>query len=87
MIHITYAPSFVRRYKKLHIDLKAEVKEKIVLFQDVQNHPALKVHKLGGGLENTFSFSVNYKIRIIFEYGDVKNKANLLLVGDHDDVY
>ncbi len=87
MIKITYAPSFIRRYKKLHPNLKEEVKEQITQFKSEKNHPKLKVHKLGGNLKNTFAFSVNYKVRIIFEFGVTKNQVNLLLVGDHDDVY
>jgi mRNA-degrading endonuclease RelE of RelBE toxin-antitoxin system len=86
MINIIYAPSFLRRYKKLHSELQMEVKEKIGQFQIEANHTKLKVHKLGG-LDNTWAFSVNYKIRIIFEYGANKNQAHLLLVGSHDDVY
>ncbi|MBP6974691.1 MAG: type II toxin-antitoxin system mRNA interferase toxin, RelE/StbE family [Candidatus Pacebacteria bacterium] len=87
MIDIIYAPGFIRRYKKLNPHLKDEVKEKIEQFRHEDNHKALKVHKLGGTLEDTFSFTVNYKIRIVFEYGKEKNTANLLLVGDHDGVY
>lgn len=87
MIDITYAPSFIRRYKKLNPHLKEEVKDKIALFKDAENHKSLKVHKLGGTLDNTFSFTVNYKTRIVFEYGKDRNEANLLLVGDHDGVY
>ena len=87
MIDIIYAPSFIRRYKKLNPHLKEEVKEKIELFRNTENHKTLKVHKLSGILENTFSFTVNYKVRIIFEYGKDNDEVNLLLVGDHDGVY
>jgi mRNA-degrading endonuclease YafQ of YafQ-DinJ toxin-antitoxin module len=73
-------------YSKLPEDLKLEVKNKIKSFQDKEIHVSLKVHKLKGGLSNTFAFSVNYKIRIIFEYEN-KKVVNLLLVGSHDQVY
>ncbi|MFA6158104.1 MAG: type II toxin-antitoxin system RelE/ParE family toxin [Candidatus Paceibacterota bacterium] len=86
MLEIRYAPSFVRMYARLPASLKSEIKEKISTFRDKGNHDALKVHKLKGNLENTFSFSVNYKIRVIFEYED-KKSVNLLLVGGHDNVY
>lgn len=86
MIDILYAPSFVRMYKRLNSDLQEEVKDKIKLFRDVKNHTKLRVHKLNGNLENTFSFSVNYKIRVIFEYNG-KNRANLLCIGNHDGLY
>jgi len=87
MIAVHYAPTFVRMYKKLDPPLKEEVKEKIALFRDSNNHQALKVHKLSGALNDRWSFSVNYKIRIVFRYGSSKNTANLLYVGSHDNVY
>ncbi len=86
MITIRYAPIFVRMYKRLEPALKEEVKSKILLFQYKKNHLALKVHKLKGILENTHSFSVNYKIRIVFEY-QTKTAVNLLYVGSHGIVY
>ncbi|MDO8430727.1 MAG: type II toxin-antitoxin system RelE/ParE family toxin [Candidatus Taylorbacteria bacterium] len=86
MIKILYAPIFVRLYKGLPPLLKEEIKEKIEIFKDKNNHIQLKVHKLKGDLKNTYSFSVNYQIRIVFEYED-KNTVNLLYVGDHDKLY
>lgn len=73
-------------YKGLEPTLKEEVKEKIYLFQDSKNHTSLKVHKLHGDLKNCYSFTVNYKIRIVFEYEN-KNTVNLLYIGNHDDSY
>ncbi len=92
MILIVYAPSFIKKYKKLPPLLKIEVKEKIGLFKNPDNHTQLRVHKLKN-IENTYSFSVNYKIRVVFEFDMTKNKktvpttANLLSVGGHDEVY
>ena len=86
MLTIQYAPTFVRMYKGLEPDLKTEIKEKISVFQDTQNHSKLKVHKLKGKLENTYSFSVNFKMRVVFEYED-KKTVNLLYVGGHEQVY
>lgn len=82
-MNIFYTPSFVRQYKNLPADLKEEVKEKISAFQKNPKNPALKVHKLKGLLKGYWSFSVNYKFRIVFEYDDKKTAA-LLRVGDHD---
>ena len=80
MLKILYTPKFIRKYKGLESALKEEIKEKIELFKHSSNHSLLKVHKLKGELQNIYSFSVNYKTRIIFEYED-KNKVNLLYVG------
>ncbi|KKT74606.1 MAG: Plasmid stabilization system [Candidatus Beckwithbacteria bacterium GW2011_GWC2_47_9] len=83
MIRIGFKPSFVRQLKNLEQSLKDEVLEKIELFKDRSNHTQLKVHKLHGSLADAWSFSVNYKIRIVFAY-EGKNEAVLLAIGDHD---
>jgi toxin HigB-1 len=82
---ISYTPSFLRLFKSLPEGLQDEVIEKIDLFKNEKNHKALKVHKLTGRLKGRYSFSVNYKTRIIFIYTFKKPKeATLLAVGDHD---
>lgn len=85
-IEILYTPHFLRMYAKLTPALCSDIKEKIEKFSNKENHPSLKVHKLKN-IDNSYSFSVNYKIRIIFEYGKNKNIVYLLYVGDHDTVY
>lgn len=85
MINITvkYTTGFVRQYTKLSIELREEVREKIELLKESKNNEKLKVHKLKGRLSGRYSFSVNYKYRIMFEYIDKKNIV-LLTIGDHD---
>lgn len=83
MLEINYKASFVRIFDNLEADLQEEILEKIALFRQTKNHRQLKVHKLHGPLKNFYSFSVNYEIRIVFEYLSKKEVA-LLGVGDHD---
>ncbi|MEK7185263.1 MAG: type II toxin-antitoxin system RelE/ParE family toxin [Patescibacteria group bacterium] len=73
-------------YKGLEKNLKEEVKNSILLFKNIKNHKKLKVHKLRGVLKNAYSFSVNYRVRIVFKYED-EHTVNLLYVGSHDEVY
>ncbi|MBM2817945.1 MAG: hypothetical protein HW401_535 [Parcubacteria group bacterium] len=80
---VYFKPTFVRKLKSLEAALQDEVVEKIELFKDEKNHKQLKVHKLRGVLSGRYSFSVNYKTRIVFSYLS-KNEAVLLAVGDHD---
>jgi len=80
---VSFLPSFVKKLKSLELDLQDEVMEKIELFKDEKNHKQLKVHKLHGILSGRYSFSVNYKTRVIFLYFS-KNEAVLLAVGDHE---
>ena len=81
-MELIYAPSFVRQFKKLEANLQEEVLEKIELFKNAQNHKTLKVHGLKGRLKGRWSFSVNYRFRIVFSYTS-KSTAVLLAVGDH----
>ncbi len=82
-MEIVYRPEFVRLYNKLNLPLREEIKDKIELFKNISNHKTLKVHKLHGRLRNRYSFSVNYRYRIVFEYMNKKTVA-LLSVGSHD---
>ena len=83
MLTISYAPYFVRRYKKLPKSLQEDVLEKIALLKDTRNHERLKVHKLHGRLAKTFAFSINYELRIIFMY-EKSDSVVLLNFGGHD---
>ncbi len=83
MFGLIYAPRFVRHFKRLPKELQEETLEKIALFKLSKNHTVLKVHKLHGKFSDCFSFSVNYKVRIVFEYVS-KNEVALLSIGDHD---
>ena len=83
MLGLIYAPRFVRHFKRLPKELQEEALETITLFKHLKNHAGFKVHKLHGTFSKYFSFSVTYKIRIVFEYVS-KNEVALLAIGDHD---
>lgn len=82
MLEVYYTKSFVKQVKVLPKELQEEVIEKIELFKNIENHKILKVHKLHGRIKDRYSFSVNYKFRIIFVWKD-KTTAILLVIGDH----
>ncbi|MBI5405749.1 hypothetical protein HY972_01815 [Candidatus Kaiserbacteria bacterium] len=82
MLTISFKPSFLRKMNGLDGTLREEAVEKIELLKDVQNHKLLKVHKLHGPLLGAYSFSVNYKTRIVFHYIS-KDEVALLTIGDH----
>ncbi len=81
-VEIIYTPTFLKRLMKLENELQEEVFQKVELFKDVNNHKQLRVHKLKGALSEQYSFSVNYKVRIVF-FKDSK-KSIFLDIGDHD---
>jgi mRNA-degrading endonuclease YafQ of YafQ-DinJ toxin-antitoxin module len=79
---VSFAPSFLKNASRLPFSLQDEIDEKISLFKESPHHPFLKTHKLHGVLSGKWSFSVNYKYRIIFEYLS-KDEVKLLAVGGH----
>ena len=82
MIKVGYTHEFVRVYGKLPDVLKHAVKRKILLFQDRNNHRQLEVHKLHGKYKGFFSFSIDRKFRIMFEWIS-SEEARLHTIGDH----
>ena len=83
MIIVGYTSEFVRLFKKLESLFQEEVTEKIDFFKDIKNHKSLKEHKLHGRFSKCYSFSVNYKTRIVFQYLS-DNHVIFLTIGDHD---
>ncbi len=83
MLAVEYSSDFVRRFKKLDSSLQEEALERIAEFKNLKNHVKLRVHKLKGSMAGLRAFSVNYRIRIVFEYAKNKKTAYLLDIGDH----
>jgi len=79
---IKFTAPFLRQLRKLDPDLQEEVAEKVELFELDPNYLSLKVHKLKGRLKDRWSFSVNYKTRIVFQYTS-SEEVVLLAVGNH----
>lgn len=86
MIEIIYTASFIRELKRIgekNTDLLEEILEKIKLFGNRKNHRKLKTHKLHGKLSDYWSFSANYKFRILYR---VVSRDRVIFhdVGDHE---
>ncbi len=83
-MEIIYSQKFAKEYKKLSESVKriAEIKEKI--FRKNPFDPKLKTHRLKGRLKDFYSFSIDYKYRIIFEFLKNKKVVYFHLVGKHD---
>mgnify|MGYP001610202187 CR=1 FL=1 len=79
---IFYHPRFKRAYKKLSAELKSKAETKEKLFRVNPFHPSLDTHKLHGKLKNQWSFSVDIKYRILFEFDG--QDVIFLDIGDHE---
>jgi mRNA-degrading endonuclease YafQ of YafQ-DinJ toxin-antitoxin module len=80
---VIYSPKFSRAYKKLSFEImdKAELKEKI--FRKDPFEQTLKTHKLHGKFSGFWAFSVDYRIRIMFEFQG-QNTVIFHDIDDHD---
>lgn len=83
-MQIIYSSKFAREYKKIPDDIKDMAEKQELIFRRNAFDPRLKTHKLKGGLQGFLSFSIGYKYRIIFEFGENKDMVYFHSVGDHD---
>ncbi len=81
-MQIIYSPKFVRKYKRLPDNIKDKAEKAEHIFRINPFNSALKTHKLTGKFKNFYSFSIDYKYRIIFEFED-RNTVYFHSVGDH----
>ncbi len=86
MIRVQYLPSFARQYKKLPKEVRLLAEKRVLMFRTNPFDSRLKTHKLGGQLEHFLSFSINYSVRIIFDFAeDSKGRfARFYQIGSHD---
>lgn len=65
---IEFSTRYVRSLKKLSEEVKREAREKEIIFRQNPLDSRLKTHKLSGKFKGYWSYSVNYKNRVIFRF-------------------
>ena len=80
---VAFTPQFRRQFRKLPKKLQEETLDKIDSFTQLKQHTSLHVHKLNGKMAGRWSFSVNYRYRIVFMWEKQNASAILLAIGDH----
>lgn len=65
---IYYSSKFAKEYKRLSYRIKLAAEKREIIFRKDPFDPRLKTHKLTGKLKEYYSFSIDYKYRIIFEF-------------------
>ena len=78
---IYYHPQFFKSYKLLDKEIKRKAEKKEKIFRENPFHPSLKSHKLKGKLKNQWSFCIDSKHRILFEFDN--DDVIFLDVGTH----
>lgn len=82
-MEIVYSSKFSREYKKLSDDIKDKAERKEIIFRQNPFDERLKTHKLNGKFEEFWSFSVDYKYRIIFEISKDGKSFFFHSISDH----
>lgn len=66
--------------------LRHLAEEKEIIFRNNLYDSSLKTHKLHGELQGFYAFSINNKIRIIFDFNKDGN-VRFYIIGNHDIYY
>ena len=80
---IYYTSKFLSSYRKFPKSVKLDAEKKEKLFRKDPFDPSLKTHKLTGKFKSFWSFSIDRKYRIIFEFTK-KNEVLFHKAGPHD---
>ena len=89
MTEISFSSSFKKAYKKRikrHKELEGKFWERVDIFLKDPFNKVLKTHKLSGKLQDLWSFSIEYDVRVIF-YFTANNRVVFVDIGKHDEVY
>ncbi len=79
---VYYSTQFKKSLKKYAKGRKNLIKKRINLFLEDPFHPSLKTHKLKGKLKGLYSFSVDYNLRILFEFIE-EDTVGFIDIGTH----
>lgn len=87
---IIYTDGYLKRaakFIKRHPELLTQYEKTLKLLELDPSHPSLRLHRLGGTLQDLHSVSINLSYRITLEFLLEDGKIVLVNVGSHDDVY
>jgi addiction module RelE/StbE family toxin len=91
---LIWSKTFIRalkRWTQKRPELRSEIENTLRKIANDPFDPQLKTHKLKGKLSGTWACSINYDLRIIFDFiknGDREEDDIFLIeIGTHDEVY
>lgn len=87
---LVFTQSYTRRacrFIRKHPEVKGQYKKTLELLELNPFHPALRLHKLKGTLDDLHSVSINLSYRITLQLLIRGRKIIPVDVGSHDEVY
>lgn len=89
MTEIAFSSSFKRAFKR-RIEGRKPLEDKfwkrVEMFKIDPHDARLRTHRLSGDLQEYWSFSIEYDIRVVFQFATQK-RAVFTDIGSHDEVY
>ena len=89
MTEIAFSPSFKRAFKKRiagRKPLEENFWNRVEMFKVDPHDVRLRTHKLSGELREFWSFSIDYDVRVVFQFA-ARNRTVFQDIGSHDEVY
>ena len=92
MLKIGFSPSCLKKLKKIkrkQPELFSQISSQLHIFQINPKHPSLRLHKLAGSHQESWSVSVNMSYRLLFYYASENQEISVVFfaVGKHEEVY
>lgn len=90
IFRIVYTHGYLKRaakFIKRHPELLQQYEKTLRLLELNPFHPALRLHRLSGPLQDLHAVSINIRYRMTLEFVLEDGKIVLVNVGSHDQVY
>lgn len=91
---LVFSSSFKREFKAIirrRPELKQRIEDRLRVLANDPFDPSLRTHKLKGKLAGSWSCTVEYDCRIVFDFVKNENSGEeeilLIDIGSHDEVY
>ncbi|MBT4936456.1 hypothetical protein HON22_00915 [Candidatus Peregrinibacteria bacterium] len=78
---IVFTSHFKKAFKKLSHKNQEDFFNKLEVLKVDMNHSQLRMHRLHGAMKDFFAFSLNYSVRVVFQYD--QNSIYLYDIGSH----
>lgn len=91
-MHVAFSPRCLKQIQKIKrsdSNLFQKIQKQLNLFQQKVDHPSLRLHKLSGAQEESWSISIDMSYRLLFYYRQDKGNKGVVFFnfGTHDEVY
>lgn len=91
MMKIAFSPKCLKqieKIKKTDTKLFDKLQKQILIFEQNPEHPSLRLHKLKGNQQQSWSISVDMSYRLLYYISDQKQKKVVFFsFGSHEEVY